>query len=130
MVKIIYGNIQYLISCTVEISLNFCLNLSLPLSSFLHFVYYLSVRLMGFPIYHATRLLYKYRLHERVHGKLSTRENQCRPRRSLRHRVTFRVTSGLIFWYVTLEAMWYMYNINPDVTRKPWGVMSPDCRLL
>ena len=23
----------------------------------------------------------------------------------------FRVTSGLIFWYVTLEAMWYMYNI-------------------
>ena len=23
----------------------------------------------------------------------------------------FRVTEGLIFWYVTLEAMWYMYNI-------------------
>ena len=22
----------------------------------------------------------------------------------------FRVTLGLIFWYVTLEAMWYMYN--------------------
>ena len=24
----------------------------------------------------------------------------------------FRVTSGLIFWYVTFEAMWYMYNMR------------------
>ena len=24
----------------------------------------------------------------------------------------FRVTSGLVFWYVTLEAMWNMYNIT------------------
>ena len=24
----------------------------------------------------------------------------------------FRVTSRLIFWYVTLEAMWYMYNVT------------------
>ena len=23
----------------------------------------------------------------------------------------FRVTSVLIFWYVTLEAKWYMYNV-------------------
>ena len=33
----------------------------------------------------------------------------------LRHRVTYRVTSELIFWYVTLEAMWYMYIVDLSV---------------
>ena len=43
---------------TVYISLNFCLNWNWALSGFLHFVYYLSVRLTGFPINYATRLIY------------------------------------------------------------------------
>ena len=27
-----------------------------------------------------------------------------------RTRQCFRVTSGLVFWYITLEALWYMHN--------------------
>ena len=37
----------------------------------------------------------------------------------------FRVISGLIFWNVSLEAMWYLYKISHSVTRKPWRTMSP-----
>ena len=32
----------------------------------------------------------------------------------LQHRVASGFTSGLTFWYVTLEAMWYMYNVAND----------------
>ena len=38
----------------------------------------------------------------------------------LRHREGFRVTSGLIFWYVTLKAMWYMYNIISLIRRRKY----------
>ena len=36
------------------------------------------------------------------------------------------VTLGLIFWYVTLEAMWYMYNITPT---NYWKTVRVDMNL-
>ena len=40
----------------------------------------------------------------------------------------FRVTLGLIFWYVTLEAMWYMYNITYFVWSMPGSREEDFCR--